>query len=92
MDVDPADELEVDLLKVSKAVRKYDVRPMTRDMSSLLFSQAPHCSKFNFHKNEYESGDEAYIRGLKMHLFESVEVELLDHGHKIVHCWTPRDK
>ena len=26
-----------------------------------------------------------------MLLFELVNVELLDHGHKIIHCWTPRD-
>ena len=26
-----------------------------------------------------------------MLLFELVNVELLDHGHKIIHCWTPKD-
>ena len=61
-------------------------------MAVLLSSQVPDCSTFHYNKDEYEAGDEAYILRLRMILFEYVKVEPLDHGHKIIHCWTPRER
>ena len=40
---------------------------------------------------DYEAGDQAYIKRLKVLLFESVKVEPLDFGHKQIHCTDPKD-
>ena len=62
-------------MEVFKAVKKQQQLAVKNPISVLLASQIPNCKYFKIDPLEYEAGDQAYIRRLKIHLFEAVEVE-----------------